>query len=401
MSKEFIFNNIYINVFILFINTSISDAFFESLYIPPSLISIIRLLTNLIFILLTAYYFLTKRIKVRKYLITIIFLLFIGCTLVWTPNKFEALKLYINFLGPCTYFILLFIIGKKNNILKILRNYSILIVFGDIIALTILNGVGYMGEGRSTHIMRGIHLSRSTMVVYLNFCVFVFLYYLETIKTINYKEKYKTIALIIISIILIALTKSSTGLITIVLFIPLLLILRYKKISKIIFKISIVLGIILPLINVTSSKLNNLLVSIFGKSLTFSGRKYIWDYVISKINNNPIKGNGFNSTEYLLKGKVIPIYERVAEHAHNGFLELFLQTGLIGFILLILIIFIAFKCTFKLDKKKSNLIRVYFIIVIVFNFMEPYMINSVSIINLWLPLIFLITLNNRKEVEVR
>ena len=32
MSKEFIFGNIYFNVFILFINTSISDAFFKSFF---------------------------------------------------------------------------------------------------------------------------------------------------------------------------------------------------------------------------------------------------------------------------------------------------------------------------------------------------------------------------------
>ncbi|MDU4738876.1 hypothetical protein, partial [Clostridium sp.] len=125
MSKEFIFGNIYFNVFVLFINTSISDAFFKSFFIPPSLISIVRLALNLVFILLTIYYMLTNRIKIKKYVITILFLIFLGLTLIWTPNKFEALKLYINLLGPITYFILLFIINDKKNSIKIVFTYCI------------------------------------------------------------------------------------------------------------------------------------------------------------------------------------------------------------------------------------------------------------------------------------
>lgn len=398
MTKEFIFGNIYFNVFVLFINTSISDAFFKSVFIHPSLISITRIVLNLIFILVTIYYFLTKRIKIRKYLITILFLTFIGCTLIWTPSKFEAIKLYINLLGPITYFILFFIINDKIKSIKILFNYCILIVITDILSLTILGNVGYMGTG-SEHVFRGIHLSRSTMIIYLNFCIFIFLYYFSIIKKINYKEKYKAIVFILISLLLVLLSKSSTGVVTIALFIPLLLILKWKKISKIILKVSIVFAMLLPLMNITSTFINKLMVGVFGKTLTFSGRKYIWNYALEKLANNPIKGNGFNSTEYLLKGKVIPIYERVASHTHNGFLELFLQTGFIGLFLLISIIITTYKYTFKLNKYEANLVRAYIVIFVVFNFMEPYILNSVSVITLWLPLIFIITINNKRSKE--
>lgn len=398
MSKEFIFSNIYINVFILFINTSISDAFFENLFIPASLISITRLITNLIFILLTIYYFLTKRIKFKKYMITFIFIIFVGFTLIWTPTKFEALKLYINFLGPCSYFILFFIINDRRSAIKILTRYCMLVVIGDILSLTIFNSVGYMGEGGSSHVVRGIHLSRSTMIIYLNFCIFIFMYYLDIIKNTRYEEKYKIICFIILSIGLIFISKSSTGIVTIALFVPLLIVKR-KGISKFIFRSAILIAILLPFINVTSSALNNIIVNIFGKNLTFSGRRYIWDYAIQKLSSNPIKGNGFNSTEYLLRGKVIPIYERIASHTHNGFLELFLQTGLIGVVFLIGIILLAFKYTFYIKKSEANLIRAYFIVFVVFNFMEPYIINSVSVIVLWLPIIYIITINNKRLRE--
>lgn len=398
MSKEFIFGNIYFNVFVLFINTSISDAFFKSFFIPPSLISIVRLALNLVFILLTIYYMLTNRIKIKKYVITILFLIFLGLTLIWTPNKFEALKLYINLLGPITYFILLFIINDKKNSIKIVFTYCILVVISDIISLTILGDVGYMSEG-GAHVFRGIHLSRSTMIIYLNFCIFIFLYYSNIFKNIKHNERYTAIFFIFISIILIIFSRSSTGVVTISLLIPLLLILSKKKLSKLILQSAIAVAIILPVMNITSSFMNKIFMNLFGKGLTFSGRRYIWDYALQKLSTHPIKGNGFNSTEYLLKGKVIPIYERVASHTHNGFLEVFLQTGLIGIILLVSIVIIAYKYTFRLEKKEANLIRAYIVIFIVFNFMEPYFLSSISVITLWLPIVFLITINNKRIKE--
>ncbi len=199
-----------------------------------------------------------------------------------------------------------------------------------------------------------------------------------------------------LSVTLIVFSRSSTGIVTIALFLPLLLIVKSKRASKSLVKICIIIGVALPIINFTSPIINNILESIFHKTLTFSGRRYIWDYALDKLTDNPILGNGFESTGYLLNNKVVPIYDRVAAHTHNGFLELFLQSGLIGLILGVLILVITFRYTFKLDRKEANVIRVYFIIFIIFNFMEPYIINSASIITMWLPSIYVITLTNKK-----
>lgn len=395
MWNEIIFNNIYFNIFILFINTSISDAFFKSFLIPPSLISIVRLLSNIIFVLIVFYYLLTKRIKMRRYELLIAFVLFIGVTLLWAPDKFETLKLYINFIGPCSYFIIIFCMLDKDKIINILKNYCSLVVIMDILSLTILSKVGYMGDGPTTHVVRGIHLSRSTMIIYLNFCIFIYAYFINYNRK-SYKKRNFAILMLALSVILIVFSRSSTGIVTIALFLPLLLLIKSKRISKLLIRSVVIIGISLPIINFSSPLIDKIIGSVFNKTLTFSGRKYIWDYALDKLANNPILGNGFNSTGYLLNEKVIPIYDRVASHTHNGFLELFLQSGLIGLILGVSIILITFRYTFKLDKREANIIRIYFIIFIVFNFMEPYIVNSVSIITLWLPAIYVITFTNKK-----
>lgn len=400
MTKETIFSNLFLNVFILFINTSVSDAFFETFFIPASFISITRLITNIIFILIVLYYLLTERIKVRRYLVVIVFVVFIGITVLWGPKKFEAIKVYINFLGPCSYFILLFCISTKNRIIKILKTYCDVIVFTNIIALVFLSKVGYMGSLPSEHVVRGIHLSRSTMIIYLNFCIFIYLYYIRT-SLVSYKDKINVTIMLILNIILILLSKSSTGIVTIVLFIPLLAIAKYKSLSKFLIRASIIIGISLPVIKLTSPFLDRIIKTFFGKTLTFSGRTYIWNYALDKLVSNPLLGNGFNSTHYLLENKIIPSYERVAAHTHNGFLELFLQSGFIGLLLGVIIILIAFRYTFKINKKEGDIIRIYFIVFMIFNFMEPYILGNVSVITLWLPVIYVITLaNNKIRVDI-
>lgn len=398
MTKETIFSNLFLNVFMLFINTSVSDAFFETFFIPASFISITRLITNIIFILIVLYYLLTERIKVRRYLVGLIFMVFVGITVLWGPKKFEAIKVYINFLGPCCYFILLFCISTKNRIIKILKTYCDVIVFANIIALIFLPKVGYMGSVPAEHVVRGIHLSRSTMIIYLNFCIFIYLYYIKT-SLVCYKDKINITIMLILNIILILLSKSSTGIVTIALFIPLLAIVKYKSLSKFLIKTSIIIGILLPVIKLTSPFLNRMIKTFFGKTLTFSGRTYIWNYALDKLASNPLLGNGFNSTPYLLENKIIPIYERVASHTHNGFLELFLQSGFIGLLLGVIIVLITFRYTFKINKKEGNIIRIYFIVFMVFNFMEPYILGNVSVITLWLPVIYVITLANNKMRE--
>lgn len=387
MIKELLFN-VYFSVFILFINTSISDNFLRALFINPSLISITRLLTNIIFILIVIYYFLIERIRIRKYILGIAMLVLMVLTLAWTPNKFESIKLIINIIGPLYYFLLLCLNVKKGKILKIIRVYCIIILVFDIIALILPSGIGYMDS--VSKVLNGIHLSRSSFVVYINFIIFInWIYFMQN------RNKYNTNSIIpciviMLSLILVIISKSSTGLITILLFFIFTLVLRRKKLSYYIFYFSLITGIVLPFMHLNSPILDKIVTIIFGKTLTFSGRTYIWKYVLGNLIDNPILGNGFNSTHTLLADKVVPIYDRVAAHSHNGFLEVFLQSGIIGLILVVTILITAFRSTEYMGKVQKSIFKSYIITLIIFNYMEPYLNDQVSLITVWLPIIYII-----------
>lgn len=399
MTKEYLFKNIYFNIFILFINTSVSDAFFEALFIQPSIISISRLITNLIFILMLIYYLLISRIKARQYKIGIILTILIGISLIWTPLMFESVKVYINVIGPICYFIIMGLVIDKGAIIGNLRAYSNILLFCEIISLVLPGKVGYMDSVEG--ILRGIHLSRSALVIYLNFCIFInFLYIIEKYKKSNVTNVF-SIVVIGIASILVLLTKSSTGILIVMLFFLLIFLVNSQKIYRWIFTGSLALGIGIPLMNVNSPIIERLVEVFFGKTLTFSGRKYIWQYAISNLAKHPILGNGFNSTGELLRDKIIPIYEREASHTHNGFLEVFLQNGIVGLVLVVSIIVVAYKFVKYLPSIQQYIFRAYLIVFIIFNFMEPYLNEQVSVVNIWLPIAYIFTYvyKQRKEIN--
>lgn len=394
MTKEYLFRNIYFNIFILLINTSVSDAFFKGIFINPSIISITRLVTNCIFILMLIYYLLIDRIKARQYRFGILLAVLTTVTLIWTPLMFESIKVYINVIGPICYFIIMGLITDKDVIIKNLRAYSTLIVVCEVISLFLPNKVGYM---ETTDILRGIHLSRSALVVYLNFCIFInLIYFIQKWKKDNVINIFST-GIIGVSTILVILTKSSTGILTVMLLYVLILATNKERVYNWLFSISLVLGIGIPFMNVNSPIIESFIETVFGKTLTFSGRKYIWQYALNNLVKNPILGNGFNSTEELLRDKVIPVYERQASHTHNGFLEVFLQTGIIGLILVVCVLVLAYMFIKILPQVQQTIMRAYLITFIIFNFMEPYLIEQVAVVNMWLPIAYIFTYAYKKR----
>jgi exopolysaccharide production protein ExoQ len=80
-----------------------------------------------------------------------------------------------------------------------------------------------------------------------------------------------------------------------------------------------------------------------GRDVTFTGRIDIWEAVL-QLNTNPLIGTGFASV-WLTPGGRSLAEELGIPHAHNGYLETYLNSGLIGLVLLLAIIIAAGRKT--------------------------------------------------------
>jgi O-antigen ligase len=82
-----------------------------------------------------------------------------------------------------------------------------------------------------------------------------------------------------------------------------------------------------------------LIAELLGRDSTLSGRTAIWEQVWVAILKHPILGYGFAAFWQGMKGEsynVILALRFVIFHAHNGFLEIWLELGAVGLLLFFL-----------------------------------------------------------------
>ena len=76
-------------------------------------------------------------------------------------------------------------------------------------------------------------------------------------------------------------------------------------------------------------------VQSLGRNVTFTGRTYIWDVVRKEAWENAILGVGYSA--YWSRNREFPVVGMVNE-GHNGYLDTFVETGVIGLIMLFIVL---------------------------------------------------------------
>lgn len=123
-----------------------------------------------------------------------------------------------------------------------------------------------------------------------------------------------------------------------------------------------------------------LIVKVFHKSLTFTGRTNIWDKTIDLIEQKPIIGYGVeNSTTRAEK-----INFANATHAHNTILEILYKGGFFALGIYIYIIFITAK---QLDKYKDEMAS-KIISIVIFIFFIMMLVEARDVTNFYIILLF-------------
>lgn len=199
-------------------------------------------------------------------------------------------------------------------------------------------GRGYIGQSQDwTHegSWRGIYSHKVTLgsIMALSILVSVYL--------ASWKNSLRPLALIAIFMAMLALmmstTKAALGVLIVVLgCIPIYRTLRWKATQLALFlAVGIPLGTLL--IGGLLSNAGSILAA-FGKTTTLSGRTEIWPLVIENIGHRPWFGYGYH-TFWLngWEGDAANIWVYLPRgfepsHSHNGFLDMLLSFGLVGFV---------------------------------------------------------------------
>ena len=193
---------------------------------------------------------------------------------------------------------------------------------------------------------RGIELHKNLLghTSLMIFTLGVYFFY----ESKNKFSKYNSLLLMVLSTLAIILSGSSTNMIGFIIVILILFVTNIDKhFSSLgvgrLFSNLIIITIILAsiILSIYSEEILSFIPGLFGKDLSFTGRDLIWAYIWTEVQKKFWIGYGYGSY-WIMGAPVIDLFKsyvgwRVNE-AHNGFLEIILQTGIIGFTFFVSII---------------------------------------------------------------
>ena len=325
------------------------------------------ILTVLIFGLFFFYY---MRCGIRKYELGLISYSII--TIIVNCVKYNGVFYNINMViyFPFFIFYMLFFIRNDNVFFNFLKNHKfyidmILYLWNFVVAISffIPSCYTYEGEDRGFVSFAGTTFLLSPIAIYV-FILLVFQY--------TFYKKNRYLCLMIIPSLCVLMGTSRTYLIVLI---CAWMIFLYTRISnKRIFKYVVVLFAILALGIILVSPIKNKFTTAAGRvgtaNLSFieaftSGRSSFWAYDMYMIIHNKINllifGNGVNYLFYLNK----PVFH-VALWAHNDYIQILSDYGIIGIMIYIGLIVAMIKKSAKYIKK-SKLIIVILVILWAFN----------------------------------
>lgn len=205
---------------------------------------------------------------------------------------------------------------------------------------------------------------------------------------ISYKNHgkllFRTKILFLVSVVSTILSGSSTLLVGLFLIFVFMFFRKIFTSKKVLNVKTYVITYIISFLGIIILRVQNIfsfiIVNILKRDLTFTGRVYIWDYVLEFIKLKPLLGYGVEST--------IVRYAKTnywkSFHAHNMILEVLYKTGFIGLIIFLKIIHISSS---ELYKTRNDIVSKY-VAWVIFTFMILLLMEAYSFIYIFYIFVF-------------
>lgn len=181
-------------------------------------------------------------------------------------------------------------------------------------------------------------------------CMIIITCYVTSVYCKEKKDFKLLIYTVLISFITILIGKSVNNLLSFMLILGYMFSHIIRKIFKKIGIVKLIISYFLAFISVVVIRIQNIfsffIVDILHKSLSLSGRTYIWDIALPSIFKNPILGHGtfvesnyFHVNFVMSNGNIMDAYWS----AHNTFIQIAFEFGIIPIIIMIIVIYFVGK----------------------------------------------------------
>lgn len=314
---------------------------------------------------------------IRREKFLTIFLLWCLISILWSDFPLVSFKRYFQFFSA-------FIIGAaallySDNVDENMKYFKYILAFFVIISIvSIFTIPGALDDnGKWKGLASGKNaLGQVALLSIISWSI--------SFKQLNgFHKKMATSILIILSLILLIGSRSGTSMIS---FGIVLMILGLHQIDKIFYPIGtrklfstiFITFFLLTIFSVITLYPNifNELPGIIGKDITFTGRTFLWNEIIVEVNEHLLLGCGFQGYWVITSPKILELYKLfvwIPNQAHNGYLDILNEIGLIGLTLFVLLV--ANYVRNFLKYQKPNQWTWFIIITLIINLQETTLIR--------------------------
>jgi exopolysaccharide production protein ExoQ len=325
-------------------------------------------------------------------------------SILWSVLPSITLRRSLAILLTTLYGFALIIRFDFNQLLKLLGYALIFIMFFSLIFIFFLPEWGrmiYAGE----EAWRGVFIHKNELGLYCSFALLVFISLF--FRTSNRHQRFFWLSGIILALFLIFGSRSASGLVlaiyTIFGFILIKFLFSLRRIWQILLPILLLLSSIFFIFMMENYQS---ILTFLGRGQSLTGRIPLWDVLIPLALEHPWWGYGFGAFWTGWNGPSAIVWNTITYwqpfQAHNGYLDVFLSLGIIGFILIIAFLvrlsYLAFNRLHQ-DFSEGRFWILFCGYMIILSFIESFLIRQNNIF--WVLMIFAyISLNNKKK-EIR
>jgi len=152
----------------------------------------------------------------------------------------------------------------------------------------------------------------------------------------------------------------------------------FKKIKIIAFLLTVL--IIIPLLwQASLNKAVSPILLVLGRESSLTGRVPLWTDLIKIANKKWMFGSGFENFWLVNFSIIWQKYSFRPNNAHNGYIEIYLNLGITGLCILIILLFVNLSKLVKQLEKERNvyvLIFIYFLMVLINNISEAFFFKT-------------------------
>ena len=278
------------------------------------------------------------------------FLLYCFVAILWSDFPFVAFKRWTKIIGhPIMVLILLTEPDPAEALARLMKRSAYVLVPFSILAIKYYPEIGRgFDQWTGLPMNTGIAQSKNTLgCICLVLGFFFFWHFLMTWRSQRDLARRNELRLVGGFLLMIGWlfwkASSATSLLSLLIAVTVMLLLERRWVNKRLIGTYVVLAVIGLVVAESAFGIFERVVELTGHGATLVGRGELWRELLA-LRTNPVFGVGFES--FWLGDRPAPLWEQHWWHldeAHNGYLEIYLDLGLVGLFMLIGLIIATFR----------------------------------------------------------